>query len=252
MMRAFAAVVIGLGLWASGCGDSSSESASLGSSSGTVGGTLTDSGTSTDDPDAGVAPPGCGDNLLEDPGFEAGTTNSGWDHVSALFVTPICDASCTDDVGANPFTGSWWVWFGGVAQADIASVRQKVIIPPGNAMLRFRFSVNAASGTGNDTFSVVLDDEETPLRVTDADVAAYVGWRVVELDVSSYADGGEHTVSFEASLAGVGVTNFFVDDVELLLCEPQGASSSSSSSSSSSDDGTGGAASSSGTASGGG
>lgn len=235
-MRAFAAVVVGLGLWVSGCGDSSSELDSTESSLGTADGTSTAPGTSTDDPDTGVAPPGCGDNLLEDPGFEGGAESSVWAPDSALFDTPICDASCTDDVGANPFSGDWWVWFGGVAQADTASVRQTVLIPEGNAIVRFRFSINAASGTGNDVFSVVLD-EDTPFQVSDAMVGSYGGWRIVEVDVSSYADGGEHELSFAASLAGVGMTSFFVDDVELLLCETEGTSSSSSSSSGGGTDG---------------
>lgn len=230
MVRAFTALGIGLGLWISGCGDSSSELATLESTSGTVDGTSTAPATSNDDLDTGVAPPGCGANLLEDPGFEGGGQSSVWAPDSELFDTPICDASCTDDVGANPFTGNWWVWFGGVARADTASVSQRVHIPEGNAMLRFRFSVNAGSGTGNDLFSVMLG-AETLLQVRDTEVESYGGWRILEVDVSSYADGDEHELSFGASLAGVGLTSFFVDDVELLLCDPEGTSSSSSSSS---------------------
>ncbi|MGH1346574.1 MAG: hypothetical protein ACRBN8_33725 [Nannocystales bacterium] len=227
-MRVFAAALVGLG-FAGGCGGSSSETGGDDSTSETLdvalsasAGTLTDSG-----PD--VVPPGCGDNLLVDPGFEGGTPSVEWAEASVLFDTPICDASCTDDVGANPFSGSWWVWFGGVAQADVASVQQDVVIPEGNAMLRFGFSVNAGSGSGNDVFSAELDDE-TIFLVTDAQVGSFGGWRVVEEDVSSFADGDEHTLSFKASIAGVGVTNFFVDDVELLPCEPDAPGSSSSSS----------------------
>ena len=231
-MRGFAAAVIGLGVLAGGCGDSSSESAVSGSSSGTAELTSTDATTGLTDPDSGAVPPGCGENLLEDPGFEGGSENSAWVDASILFDTPICDANCTDDVGANPFSGSWWVWFGGVAQADSASVRQTVLIPEGSVVLRFGFSVNAGSGTGNDVFSVLLDGEETLLQVDDRQAGSYAGWRVEELDIpSGYADGAEHELSFEATLAGVGLTSFFVDDVELRLCEQVTGSSSSSSSS---------------------
>lgn len=235
-MRVFAAVATGLGLLVSGCVDSSSETDTLGSSSGTANATSADATTSINDSDSGAVPPGCGDNLLEDPGFEGGASNSGWFHDSELFGTPICDSNCTDDIGANPFSGSWWVWFGGVAQPDVASVRQVVLIPQGNAaIVRFRFSLNAASGTGNDLFSVVLDEEtifeDTIFMVSDADAASFGGWRVVEEDISRFADGREHVLSFEATLTGVGVTNFFVDDVEVLLCEQDGSSSSDSSSS---------------------
>jgi len=242
-MRGCAAAVIGLGLLACGCADSSAETATSGSSSGTSGTTSTGATGSLTDADTGVVPPGCGDNLLDDPGFEGGTPNPVWDEDSPLFDTPICDANCTDDVGANPLTGSWWVWFGGVARADTPSVRQDVVIPEGNAILRFGFSINAGSGTGNDLFSVVLDETTLLWQVSDANVDSYGGWRVVELDVSSHGDGAEHELSFEATLAGVGLTSFFVDDVELLLCEQE---TSSSSSSSATGEGTGGAASSSG------
>jgi len=136
--------------------------------------------------------------------------------------------------GANPFVGDWWVWFGGVAMADTPRVRQSVEVPAGQAMLRFGFSVNAGSGTGNDIFTVRLDDENIFI-VSDAEAGAYGGWRVIELDVSRYADGSEHTLQFSASTAGAGVTNFFVDEVELLPCEePAGSNSSAASSSSSS------------------
>ncbi len=220
---------MGLGLWVCGCGgssetDAAGEASVAGeTSSGDATGTMTGS-------DPGVPRPGCGENLLEDPGFEDGSSGVAWDHTSALFGTPICDASCTEDVGANPFSGRWWVWFGGVAQPDIASVQQSVLIPEGNVVLRFRFSVNAASGSGNDVFSVALDGK-TLLEISDANAASYGGWRVVEQEIPSYADGGEHRLSFEAVLSGRGLTNFFLDDVELLLCgqEEPGTSGSSSS-----------------------
>lgn len=174
--------------------------------------------------DTGSLLEGCGDNLLDDPGFEGGTPNEAWMADSPLFGTPICSVDCTDDVGAGPFVGDWWVWFGGVAQPDTPFVRQNVLIPDGLAMLRFGFSVNAGSGTGNDVFTVSIDDE-TQLQISDAEVASYGGWRLVEVDVSSFADGGEHTLSFSASIAGVGLTNFFIDEVELLPCEEPSASS---------------------------
>lgn len=36
------------------------------------------------------------------------------------------------------------------------------------------------------------------------------------LDVSQFADGGTHTLSFDSSVFGGGTTNFFVDDVSLI------------------------------------
>lgn len=182
-------------------------------------------------------PAGCGDNLLVDPGFEGGVPNAAWEDESSLFGTPICNADCTSDVGAAPLVGDWWVWFGGVAMADNARVAQDVVIPEGQAMLRFGFTVNAASGTGTDVFSVQIDDEVF-LLVSDAAAASYVGWRLVELDVSTFADGDEHTVTFSASLSGGGLTSFFLDAVELVPCEAEAASSSGGAASSSTSVGT--------------
>lgn len=216
-----------------GCVDSGTDTAADGGStgSGPVSGTAATLGTTGE---TGTVPLGCGDNLLEDPGFEAGLPNGAWDDVSPLFDTPICNSDCTDDVGAGPFVGDWWVWFGGIAMADTPSVKQTVLIPDGLAMLRFGFSINAGSGTGNDVFTVSIDQDPV-VQILDTDASDYSGWRVLEVDVSRFADGGEHELEFSAVIAGEGVTNFFVDEVELLPCDESSESSSEDSGSSSGD-----------------
>ena len=222
-------VVSVAGVITSACVGSSAESSGDGSTGGS-GSVTANVTTLTAGSESGGQLEGCGDNLLADPGFEEGTATTAWEAVSPLFETAICNAECTDDAGAGPFVGDWWVWFGGIAQPDTPSVSQTVVIPDGLAMLRFGFSINAGSGTGNDVFTVSMDTNSL-LRLTDAAVASYGGWRVVEIDVSSFADGEEHTLTFAANIAGVGVTNFFVDEVELLPCEDVTGSSGTSSSS---------------------
>ena len=59
-----------------------------------------DLGTTTDTPMGD-----CGSNLAVDGGFEAGTPSEVWDEQSDMFGTPICDASCTEDIGAEPYAG---------------------------------------------------------------------------------------------------------------------------------------------------
>ena len=208
----------------SACVGSAGEDGSDGSSGADGGGTSDVGVSSAGSSDTGSLLEGCGENLLADPGFEGGSPNEAWTAESDLFGTPICSVDCTDDVGAGPFVGDWWVWFGGVAQPDNAFVRQTVLIPEGMAMLRFGFSVNAGSGTGNDVFTVSID-EMTQLQIKDTEAESYGGWRLVEADVSSFADGGEHVLSFSASIAGAGVTNFFIDEVELLPCDDASSSS---------------------------
>jgi hypothetical protein len=155
--------------------------------------------------------------LLLDPGFEAGSPNPQWDETSALFGSPICDASCTEDPGAAPRSGSWWVWFGGLAEPETASVSQVVTIDAEGAVLTFNLDINAGAGTGDDVFAVEVDDT-TVFMVTDGEMAEYDGYRAVEVDISDFADGAAHTVTFTAAITGTGVTNFFVDDVGVFAC----------------------------------
>jgi hypothetical protein len=159
----------------------------------------------------------CGDNLVADPGFETGTPNEMWEEASALFGTPLCDASCTTDEGAEPYAGDWWIWFGGMDEAEQASMAQTVTFDAEHALLAFQFSINAAAGTGDDMFMVRID-EDTVFMATDAEWATYDGYTPVEIDVSAYADGAEHTITFAAETMGGGLTNFFVDDVSLTEC----------------------------------
>lgn len=159
----------------------------------------------------------CGDEVLLDPGFEGGTPNESWDESSELFESPLCDGNCTTDEGAGAHEGDWYAWFGGVAEPEFAWIGQRFTIDADTALLTFEFQINAASGTGEDFFRVVVDDREV-LELSDADIEDYADWTRVELDLSEFADGSAHDLYIEADLAGGGVTSFFVDDVSLVGC----------------------------------
>ena len=159
----------------------------------------------------------CGDEVLLDPGFEGGTPNESWDESSELFESPLCDAGCTTDEGAGAHEGDWYAWFGGVAEPELAWIGQRFVIDADTARLSFQFQINAASGTGEDFFRVVVDDQEV-FQLSDADIEEYADWTRVELDLSEFADGTRHDLYLEADLAGGGVTSFFVDDVSLVGC----------------------------------
>ena len=159
----------------------------------------------------------CGDNIMADPGFETGTPNEMWEEASALFGTPLCDATCTTDEGAAPYSGDWWIWFGGMDDVEQASMAQTVTFEADHALLAFQFSINAAAGTGDDVFTVSIDDEVV-FMATDAEWESYEGYTPIEIDVAAYADGAEHTITFAAETMGGGLTNFFVDDVSLTEC----------------------------------
>lgn len=162
--------------------------------------------------------PACGENLLSDPGFEAGAPSEAWTEASALFGTPLCDGTCSEDEGAQPHDGQWWVWFGGVADAESASVAQGFTADAVEARLRLHVAINAASGTGEDALTVSIDDTEV-FRLTDADAADYGDYVPVEIDVSAFADGQPHTLTLAGEMSGDGMTSFFVDDVGLFMCD---------------------------------
>ncbi len=177
--------------------------------------------TSGPSDDTGLPPPAgeCTDNLFADPGFEGGTPNASWDEASELFGTPICDASCTDMPGAGPHGGAFWAWFGGLENAaDFATVAQAVTIPEGDAaVLTFWLQIRSGSGTGNDLFAITIDDAQV-FFAADTDMAVYDGYTQVEVDVTDFADGQTHMVYFDADIAGVGLTSYFLDDVSLVSC----------------------------------
>jgi hypothetical protein len=192
----------------------------------TDGGSDTDGDGSTGGDTDGGEELECSDNIMADPGFESGTPSEMWEEASELFGTPLCDESCTTDEGAEPRSGSWWIWFGGSEEPEQASMSQTVTLDAENATLSFWFSINSAAGTGDDVFTVKVD-EEAVFTATDGDLEQYDGYTLVEIDVSRFADGAEHVLAFEADLTGEGLTNFFLDDVELVECEPIAAAEDS-------------------------
>jgi hypothetical protein len=187
-------------------------------------GSGTTPGTGDDTTDSGMLPDGCGDNLLQDPGFEGGTPSDVWAEASDVFGTPICNAGCSEEAGAEPYAGDWWAWFGGIEQMDNSSVSQSIAIDPEAAILRFRLWINTGGGTGMDEFYVDIDGMNV-FMVTDLDEAEYDSYTLVEVPVDEFADGMMHTVTFGAEISGESLTNFFLDDVLLVSCSEGGGSS---------------------------
>lgn len=162
----------------------------------------------------------CESGLPADGGFESGTPNSGWAEYSLNFGTPLCDGTtCNTGVGSGPHTGSWWVWFGGTSATDeFGYVEQAVTIPSAlAATLSFYLEIPTAQTAG---FVRALIDGVELFAASEADQAEYAQYARVEIDVSPYADGGEHTIRFEGGSTAGGVFNGFVDDV---CISPEGA-----------------------------
>ncbi len=160
-------------------------------------------------------------NLIQDPGFEAGTPNPVWTEASTNFGTPLCDAgSCGLGGGTGPHSGNFWAWFGGVLAFEEGSVSQSVTIPAATSVtLSFWLEMPACGDTG---FLEVLVNgvQEFSVDNTDPDCGV-VGYQQKTVDLTAY-QGQTVTLAFHSIVQGVGngSTNFFVDDVSLTALEP--------------------------------
>lgn len=167
----------------------------------------------------------CTDNLVLDPGFEAGSPSEVWAEASDVFGSPICDTGCTDEMGAAPYAGDWWAWFGGIeGEPENASVAQTITVDPEMAYLSFWFQIRSGAGMGDDVFTVTLGGD-TVFMVTDADMPDYDQYRRIDLDVSQWADGGAYELRFASTHTGDGLTSFFLDEVSLVSCSESAGTS---------------------------
>lgn len=156
-------------------------------------------------------------DVVEDGGFETTETTGAWDDDSAAFGTVLCTIDdCGTGSGTGPHGGNWWVWFGGVASGDTGYVAQDVTLPAGSgAELRFFLEIPVGGQPGSMTVSLGGD---TLFSVTQADAATYESYQEVVIDVSAYADGGTYELRFDSvTSSSTGTTNFFVDDVSLVV-----------------------------------
>ena len=160
----------------------------------------------------------CGDNVLVDPGFEGGSPSEAWHEDSLNFDSPLCDESCSDDDEARPHEGDWFAWFGGLEEPETAALSQQFTVEGDAAFLTLQIALNAASGTGEDQLWITIDGNEV-FAMTDLDTDLYgEDYQAIEIDLSDFADGSPHELRIEADVVGSGVTNFFVDSVEIVGC----------------------------------
>jgi hypothetical protein len=158
----------------------------------------------------------CPPDRVEDPSFEDGSPNMYWDEESFLYDNVICDTSCIQDGGVEPRTGSYMVWFGGIAETEVAWVRQSLHLPQGLARVRFWLGIDTGPlRNGDDLLEVQLNDTVV-FSVTEAETDDYPLYTEIEEVVPVAA--GTNVLSFEADLSGNHLTSFFIDDVSVTVC----------------------------------
>ncbi len=159
-------------------------------------------------------------NLIQDPSFESSLANGfPWEQLSTNFGTPLCTtANCgTGNGHAGPRSGAVWAWLGGVPVSEIGFVRQTVTFPKGcGATLQFYLWISAEPGSDTSDILSVSIDGLPKFQVNATQASSYSSYKLVSIDLSAYADGNSHVITFYSSTDGQ-IVNFNVDDVSLVV-----------------------------------
>jgi hypothetical protein len=158
--------------------------------------------------------------ILVSGGFEGGPPWSAWTQADSAFVTPICDISiCTTGGGGAtaPRTGECWAWFGGNAApaGHTSSISQTLTIPEGIPTLTYWFRNGLVSAPFDAALTVTLDDA-TLVTHTEAS-SPEATYTQQTFDLSPYADGDQHTLTFAYAGGGAGSNGMTVDDISIDL-----------------------------------
>ncbi len=157
---------------------------------------------------------------LFDGGFEAGTGNPVdspfWVETDSLAVSPLCTvAVCTTGGGITaPRTGDVWAWFGGFDNAGhTGSLSQVLTIPAGTVSLTYWLRNGTVSAPFDAQLLVQVDG--TTLKTHTEASQAETAYSKHIVDLSTYADGASHTLSFSYANGTTGINNMVLDDVGL-------------------------------------
>ena len=161
----------------------------------------------------------CAVDIIRDGGFETGGIPSTiWNNpqTSTNFGTPLCDlAGCGNGAGASPpRTGAIWAWFGGATSAETATLGQSVTIPAGTASLRFWMRIGTVTAPFTDVLNVRVDGVTVQTYTEPAVAEAAYTERVI--DLTAFANGASHNITFEYIGTTTGTGSFVVDDVSLI------------------------------------
>jgi hypothetical protein len=167
-------------------------------------------------------------NLVGDPSLELShnSTSSYWVQSSTNFETPLCTvADCTNRGGTSgPYTGSVWAWFGGVnfsrpgsVSPEIGVIYENIVFPTCSATLQFYFWISAAApgSDANDYFAAKIDGI-TVFSANATQKNAYPTYKLITVNVNSFANGQAHTVEFYSKVSGQ-LVSFNLDDVALFF-----------------------------------
>lgn len=151
-------------------------------------------------------------NLAQDGGFENGTPNPFWMEYSGLGYNDLLICDATNCGGAGAHTGNFWAKLGGWASEKHLS--QTGVLPANLTMLNFWLQIPfAGTWASSDTLTVKIDG--TPVWALAGNASGYSAYKKVSLDVSAYANGATHKITFDSFVfTGSNPGSiFYVDDV---------------------------------------
>ncbi len=168
-----------------------------------------------------------GTSEVDDPGFElggittTGSANPFWsESSSATSFEPICSEEVCLGGGDLALDGSHFLWFGGIdpATANTQSVSQAMTIPVGATELSFWSLRGICFASGTDAVTVTISPIPAPVATITCD-ATDADWVQNTVDITGYADGLSHTITFSGTTNGDGLgtnfTNIFIDFVNI-------------------------------------
>ncbi len=157
---------------------------------------------------------------LFDGGFEAATGDPAdspfWTEDDSIAGSPLCTVStCTPGAEISPHAGSAWAWFGGFDTAGhTGSVAQPMVIPVGNVALTYWYRNSSVTAPFDAVLLVQVDGTTLKTHTEASEPETAYSKQVV--DLSAFADGASHVLSFSYRNGEQGVNNMLVDDVGLI------------------------------------
>ena len=108
------------------------------------------------------------------------------------------------------------VLVGGSSVGDVGYVSQDILVLPGTAEITFYVEQYVCGAAGVSNYMALKIDGDELWRTDGTDPACGVlGYRLVTVDVTDFADGETHEIKFDS--VTVDGANFFLDDVEFNL-----------------------------------
>lgn len=177
---------------------------------------------------------------VRDGGLEAGRLNPDWTRSGdcAGCILPASDPLCSEAVCGvdRAADGAWYAWFGGipfdpaVSGPHLQTLSQSLSI--GSSATTLSFELDTQCSSADDVLTIAIDAD--PPLLTLACNQSLLQYTEHTVDISAYADGGVHTVTFHGVNRCTAFatdpscqSNFFVDNVHIHRPPPRSAIGSS-------------------------